>query len=51
MNLLQNFRLIMPFFTIHWPWFVTGIVILIGVDGLQVLIPRLVGVAVDHLLQ
>ena len=51
MTLLENFRLIMPFFRVHWPWFVTGIVILIAVDGLQVLIPRLIGAAVDNLLQ
>ncbi len=50
MNPLRNFHLIQPFFKIHWPLFVTGIVILIFVDLLQLAIPRLIGYAVDSLI-
>jgi ATP-binding cassette, subfamily B, multidrug efflux pump len=49
MNLLHHAKILRPFFRRRWPVYVAGIVVLIVVDLLQLIIPRLVGRAIDML--
>ena len=50
MNQFRNASVLRPFFSQHWRLFLLGIVILISVNLLQLFIPRLIGRAVDALL-
>lgn len=43
--------LLQPFFARHWPVYLLGVLILIGVDLLQLFIPWLVGKTVDSFIQ
>ncbi|MDF2501061.1 MAG: transporter related protein [Anaerosporomusa subterranea] len=47
MRISKDWRLLAPFFSQHWKRYVFGIMLLIVVDALQLLIPRLIGQAVD----
>jgi ATP-binding cassette subfamily B protein len=43
--------LLQPFFAKHWPGYLLGVLVLIGVDLLQLVIPRLIGKTVDSFVQ
>ena len=49
MRVSKDWRILAPFFSKHWPRYLLGIALLIAVDGLQLVIPRLVGRAVDSI--
>ncbi|MDR3591335.1 MAG: ABC transporter ATP-binding protein [Negativicutes bacterium] len=49
MNLIRHAKILAPFFRRRWPLYVAGIVVLIIVDLLQLIIPRLIGTAIDKL--
>ncbi len=49
MNRIQHAKILLPFFRRRWLLYVAGIVVLIVVDLLQLLIPRLTGRAIDML--
>lgn len=43
--------LLKPFFATHWPLYLLGVLVLIGVDLLHLFIPRLIGRTVDSFIQ
>jgi ATP-binding cassette subfamily B multidrug efflux pump len=49
MNFLRHVHILVPFFRRRWPYYGLGILILLVVDLLQLVIPRLTGQAVDAL--
>lgn len=49
MRVSKDWRILAPFFSKHWSRYLFGVVLLIAVDGLQLIIPRLVGRAVDSI--
>jgi ATP-binding cassette subfamily B protein len=48
---VKHIFLLKPFFRKHWPVYVTGVVVLIGVDLLHLAVPRLIGRTVDSFIQ
>lgn len=49
MRISKDWNILAPFFRIHWLKYLLGIVLLIAVDALQLLLPQLIGQAVDSI--
>lgn len=50
MFLFLKLRVLQPFFCVHWLTYSIGVLLLISVDLLQLLIPRIIGKTVDYLI-
>ncbi|WP_312524462.1 ABC transporter ATP-binding protein [Anaerospora sp.] len=50
MFLFLKLRVLQPFFRVHWLTYSIGVLLLISVDLLQLLIPRIIGKTVDFLI-
>ncbi|MCX7780968.1 MAG: ABC transporter ATP-binding protein/permease [Negativicutes bacterium] len=48
---MKYLYLLKPFFRVHWPVYAAGVLVLICVDLLYLIIPRLIGKTVDSIIQ